>query len=112
MRHSEYIVLVIVLSLAIGFGAGVWRANSRMDAFCGVLLQGVAAGNSVDSLRIHETAIDSIRNGDTAKAENILRALAAGDAQVIVACKTDAGCSHWAGFEGSHPPDDALIQRA
>jgi len=83
-----------------------------MDAFCGALLQGTNAGNSVDLLRMHETAIESIRNGDLAKAEKILHALSRADAQSILACEKEPNCSRWSGFEGNRPPDDALVQRA
>jgi hypothetical protein len=112
MRPSRTVVIAVVLSLAIGFGLGFVQGKARMDTFCGVLLQATHAGNTVDLLRLHESAIESVRSGDLSKAEKVLLILAHGDAETIVACKKDADCSHWSGFEGNRPPDEALVQRA
>jgi hypothetical protein len=112
MRTSKILILAIVLSLVTGSCIGAAWENRRMDAFCGALIRGANAGNSVDELRVYQAAIDSIRTGDLAGAEKVLRALARGDAEIIVACKKDANCSRWSGFEGNRPPDNLLVQRA
>jgi acetylornithine/succinyldiaminopimelate/putrescine aminotransferase len=112
MRASKTLIIASVLSLATGFGIGAMLENRRMDAFCGAVIHGATAGNSVDELRVYQTTIDSIRTGDLAGAEKALRALARGDAEIIVACKKDANCTHFAGFEGNRPPDRLLVRRA
>jgi hypothetical protein len=112
MRTSKTFILAIVLSLATGSCIGTVWENRRMDAFCGALIRGANAGNSVDELRVYQATIDSIRTGDLAGAEKALIALARGDAEIIVACKKDANCSRLSGFEGNRPPDNLLVQRA
>jgi hypothetical protein len=112
MQPSKTVVVATVLSLSIGYGLGRFQENARMDTFCGILLKATHAGNTVDLLKLHESALESIRSGDLGKAEKVLLMLARGDAETIVACKKEAECSHWSGFEGNRPPDEALIQRA
>jgi hypothetical protein len=113
MKPSKYLVgIAIALSLTTGFGIGVARENVRMDTFCGALIAGTGAGNESTLLKAHEIALDAIRGGDVAKAEKVLVSLAHGEAERIVACEKDKDCLRWSGFEGSHPIDRELVNRA
>jgi hypothetical protein len=113
MKRSKYLLGIgIALSLATGFGIGVARENTRMDAFCGALTAGTSAGNESTLLKAHESALDALRSGDVAKAQKLLVSLAHGEAERIVACDKDKDCLRWSGFEGSQPVDRELVHRA
>ncbi len=105
--------VIAAVALLVGFGAGAavgFRSGwTKMDAFCGTVIQGSHAGNRVSQLALHNKAIEALRSGDAGNAEGVLRFLAMGDAEQIRECAATASCRK---VMGQPPPEDSILDAA
>ena len=103
------VLIAVALTFGIGAYAGYRNGWTKMDAFCGTVIQGSHAGNRVSQFALHNKAIEALRNGDTTTAEGVLRFLAMGDVELIRECKSSDACFR---VMAQAPPEDSGLDAA
>ena len=81
-----------VLVGAIAFYVGFQDGKSKMDSYCGLIIQSTSASDHASALSLHSSALKALSNGDTKEAERLLDILTRADGHAIDTCRNDSQC--------------------